>query len=219
MKSLLVGLLTLSIFAPHAYAQNIIYNEELNGDLSNNSLNPTPLSLSLGSNQIIGSTTGNPNLDRDFFSFTILPGRELSQITLIEYIGLDNVVSNQGFFAVQAGSQIEAGTVSANTPPLLGAALIGANPGTQVGENILDNLGVATPIQGSTFVGFPSGKLSQGTYTFWVQETVVGIERYNLDFVVTTVPEPSTILGIGAAMSLSTFIKRKKRLRLASSKK
>lgn len=211
MKSLLLGLGAILIFAPHAYAANLVYDENVNGDLSGDSLNPTLLNLSVGSNQISGSTTGNPNLDRDIFTFTIPFGRQLSQIILANYGGLDNVGSNQGFLAVQAGSRIETTTISTNTPPLLGAALIGAAPGTQAGDNVLDDLGLAASIQGNSFVGFTSGSLAQGTYTFWIQETVQGIQNYNLDFVVTTVPEPSTILGIGAVMGLGTLINRKKR--------
>ncbi|MCC5639837.1 PEP-CTERM sorting domain-containing protein [Nostoc sp. CHAB 5844] len=211
MKSLLLGLGAILVFAPNAYAANLIYDETVNGDLSSDSLNPTVLNLSVGSNQITGSTTGNPNLDRDIFTFNIPVGRQLSQIILANYVGLDDVDSNQGFFAVQAGSRIESTTVTTNTPPLLGAALIGAAPGRQVGDNVLDELAVAAPIQGATFVGFPSGNLGPGSYTFWIQETRFGIQNYNLDFVVTTVPEPSTLVGIGAVMGLATLIKKKKR--------
>jgi hypothetical protein len=215
MKSLLLGLGAILFFAPNAYAVNL-YDEAVNGDLSSDNLNPTVLNLSVGSNQITGSTTGNPNLDRDFFSFTIPDGRQLSQIILANYVGLDDVGSNQGFLAVQAGSGIEPTTVSTNTPPLLGAALIGAAPGTQEGDNVLDDLGAAAPIRGASFVGFPSGTLGRGTYTFWIQETQFGIQNYKLDFVVTPVPEPSTILGFGVAMGLGTLFKRKKRGHIAT---
>lgn len=216
MKSLLLGLGAILVFAPNAYAVNLIFDETVNGDLSNDSLNPTVLNLSVDSNRINGITTGNPNLDRDFFTFNIPGGRQLSQIILANYVGQDNVGANQGFFAVQAGSSIETTTVSNNTPPLLGAALIGTAPGTQVGENVLDDLGAAASIQGNSFVGFPRGNLGPGTYTFWIQETVGGIQNYSLDFVVTSVPEPSTILGSGVIIGLGALIKRKKRRHSAS---
>lgn len=210
MKSLLVGLIAILAFAPNAYALNIVHNEAVNGDLSSDNLNPTQLNLSVGSNHIIGSTTGNPNLDRDFFSLTIPSGYLLNKIILADYIDLDDDGLNQGFFAVQAGSKIETSTINANTPSLLGAAVIGAESGKQVGENVLDDLGVANPIRGYSFVGFSSGKLSEGTYTFWIQETRGGIQRYNLDFVLTPIPEPSTIVGIGAVMGFAALMKRKK---------
>lgn len=210
MKSLLVGLIAILAFPPNAYAVNIVHNEAVNGDLSSDNLNPTQLNLSVGSNHIIGSTTGNPNLDRDFFSLTIPSGYLLNKIILADYIDLDDDGLNQGFFAVQAGSKIETSTINANTPSLLGAAVIGAESGKQVGENVLDDLGVANPIRGYSFVGFSSGKLSEGTYTFWIQETRGGIQRYNLDFVLTPIPEPSTIVGIGAVMGFAALMKRKK---------
>ncbi|BBD57466.1 hypothetical protein NIES2109_02320 [Nostoc sp. HK-01] len=211
MKSLFLGLGAILVFAPNADAAGFVYNEAVNGELSGDSLNPTAVNLLDGSNQITGSTTGNPNLDRDFFTFTIPVGYELSRINLANYVGLDGVGSNQGFLAVQTGSSIAPTTITTNTPPLLGAALIGAASGTLVGNNVLDDLGVAASIQGATFVGFPNGKLGAGTYTFWIQETVRGIDNYNLDFVITKVPEPSTILGIGVVMGLGSLIKRKKR--------
>jgi len=212
MKSLLIGLVTILGLAPSAYAVNIVYDEAVNGDLSSNNLNPTQLALSDGSNHVLGSTTGNPNLDRDFFSFTIPSGYLLNEIILDNYIGLDDIVPNQGFFAVQEGPRIENETVSGNNPPLLGATLIGPGAGTEVGDNLLDNLGAAAPIQGRTFVGFPSGNLGEGTYTFWIQETRGGIQSYDLDFEVTKVPESHSLLGISAALGCGVLLKRKKRL-------
>ncbi|MBD2497599.1 PEP-CTERM sorting domain-containing protein [Nostoc sp. FACHB-280] len=212
MKSLLLGIGATLFFASNAHAATLIYDEAdpVNGDLSGDNLNPTLVNLSVGSNRISGSTTGNNNpvLDRDFFTFTIPVGRQLSQVILTNYVGLDGTGANQGFLAVQRGSSI---TSLNNNPPLLGAALIGAAPGTLQGDNVLDDVGTATPIQGNSFVGFPSGRLGAGTYTFWIQETAGGIQNYTLDFVVSTVPEPSTIFGISAVMGLGTLIKRKKR--------
>ncbi|MBD2168406.1 PEP-CTERM sorting domain-containing protein [Calothrix membranacea FACHB-236] len=212
MKSLLFGLVGILAFTPNAYAASIVFDEASFGDLSSDNLNPTQLNLSTGSNQIIGSTTGNPNLDRDFFSITIPSGYLLKQILLADYKGLDDDLINQGFLAVQAGSLIENSTISDNAPKLLGAATIGADPGKQVGDNILDDLGKADSIRGSSFVGFPGGVLTQGTYTFWIQETRNGIEKYQLDFEVAKVPEPSTILGIGVALGGGMLLKRKRRL-------
>ncbi|MDZ8053235.1 MAG: PEP-CTERM sorting domain-containing protein [Aulosira sp. ZfuVER01] len=212
MKSLVLGLVAMLAFAPNAYAANIAFNEASQGDFSSDNLNPTKLNLSTGSNLIIGSTTGNPNLDRDFFSINIPSGYLLNQILLADYQGRDDDQINQGFFGVQAGSLIENTTVTDNNPPLLGAATIGAEPGKRVGDNVLDDLGKADPIRGFSFVGFPSGVLTEGTYTFWIQETTKGIEKYQLDFQVAQVPEPSTILGIGVALGGGMLLKRKQRL-------
>ncbi|ABA23001.1 conserved hypothetical protein [Trichormus variabilis ATCC 29413] len=212
MKSLLLGLIAALAFAPNAYAANIVYSESSQGDFSGNNLNPTKLNLSQGSNIIIGSTTGNPNLDQDFFSITIPSGYAIKKIILAGYKGLDDDLINQGFLAVQAGSLIENGTITGNNPQLLGAATIGAEPGKQVGDNILDDLAKADSIRGFSFVGFPSGVLTQGNYTFWIQETRNGIEEYQLDFVLTQTPEPSTMLGLGMVMGIGMLLNRKRLL-------
>lgn len=94
----------------------------------------------------------------------------------------------------------------------LGATTIGGEPGKQVGDNLLDDLGRANPIRGFSFVGFPNGILTAGDYTFWIQETRNGIEEYQLDFVVSQIPEPSTILGLGVALGGGLLFNRKRRL-------
>jgi hypothetical protein len=212
MKSLLLGLVAILAFAPNAYGANIVYSEASQGDLSSDNLNPTKLNLFTGSNRINGSTTGNPNLDQDFFSITIPNGHLLNKIILADYKGLDDDLPNQGFLAVQAGSLIENNTVTQNTPQLLGATTIGVGTGKEVGDNILDDLSQANSIRGFSFVGFPSGVLQAGNYTFWIQETKNGIEKYELDFVVSKIPEPSTIIGLGVVLGNVIVLNRKRRL-------
>jgi len=57
-----------------------VYNEAVSGDLSNSGLTPTALSFSSGSNQVSG-TTGNSNgFDRDYFTFTVPSGNQLTSI-------------------------------------------------------------------------------------------------------------------------------------------
>ena len=163
---------------------NIIYDESVLGDLSDDNLAPTLFMLGGGSNIITGSTTAAP-LDRDIFSFTIGAGQELVAVILQTYISGDD----QSFFAVAAG-----GSIASLFDPgvLLGNALIGATPGSMPGDNVLDDLGALT-FPGST--GF-TGPLGPGTYTFWLQETTSGIPEYALDFQLRTseVPLPSTVL-------------------------
>ena len=54
----------------------IVYNESVNGDLSNIGSTPTGISVSIGSNQILGSTgRGTDNvIDRDYFTFVVPTG-------------------------------------------------------------------------------------------------------------------------------------------------
>jgi hypothetical protein len=218
MKAFLLGLGAALALAP--VAQAVVVHDEFNGDgdLSNDSLNPTPLNLSPGSNRIIGATEPGPNgsltIGPDFFTVTIEPGEFLHEISLVEYIGTDTTGLNQSFFAVQTGTSIAESTILTNNPPLLGGALIGALPGASQGDNLLDDLGLSNinGVQGQTFVGFNPERLGPGTYTFWIQETVGnGIERYDLDFYV-AVPEPMTILGTTAALGFGVFLNRKKKM-------
>jgi hypothetical protein len=215
MKSLLWGLFASLSLTSIAQAATIHDEFSGDGDLSNDSLNPTILDLSFGSNVIIGSTesgpNGSPEIGPDFFTVTLQPGQFLSSITLIDYVGRDDVGVNQSFFAVQNGTSIAQQTIINNEPPLLGGALIGANLGTQEGDNILDDLGVSAPIQGQSFIGFNPLGLGPGSYTFWLQETAgEGIQRYEIDLVVTSVPEPSTTIGIITILSMGLFMNRKK---------
>lgn len=57
---LLCGLLALNAQAA------TVYDEAVNGDLSNNNLSPTSVSLGVGQNVIAGSTVHTPSLDRVF---------------------------------------------------------------------------------------------------------------------------------------------------------
>lgn len=218
MKSLAFGLVMTFSLASTAQAGAIsLFNEfEGDGDLSNDIANPTVLDLVPGSNLIIGATepgaNGSPEIGPDIFTVTIGATEFLSSIGLNEYVGTDDIDINQSFFAVQSGPSIAEGTLLANDPPYLGAALIGAAPGAQEGDNILDDLGLSVPIAEQEFVGFDPAGLGPGTYTFLIQETVGdGIERYELDFAVEAIPEPATILGASAALGLGAFFKRRKR--------
>ncbi|MCR9106219.1 MAG: PEP-CTERM sorting domain-containing protein [Gammaproteobacteria bacterium] len=162
----------------------IIHDEGASGDLSDNNLAPTALAIAPGSNIVTGSTTASP-LDRDIFSITIAAGQELVAILLDTY----NASDDQSFFAVAAGNTVSS---LVSLPALLGNALIGATAGAMEGDDVLDDLGALT-FAGST--GF-SGALGPGTYTFWLQETTVGIPGYALDFQVRgggEIPLPATV--------------------------
>lgn len=181
----LCGLILLTLATFHNAQAALIHDEGVSGDLSDNNLAPTLLALNAGSNVVRGSTTASP-LDRDIFSFTIAAGEQLVAIVLDSYLSGDD----RSFFAVASGNTISSLT---SLPALLGNALIGASAGSMQGDDVLDNLGALT-FGGST--GF-SGSLGAGAYTFWLQETTVGIREYALDFQIrgsSAVPAPSTLL-------------------------
>lgn len=185
MKS--ITLLTAAVAAlltASASAQSI-WDENIDGDLSDDHLNPTgPVNLSLGSNTITGSTISG---DRDYITL-IVPGElQLSQIFVDSYSGDD-----LAFIALQQGTQ-----VTDPDAPVVGDLLGYTHFGTAnntVGTNILDDIG-----QGDGAIGF-TGPLGPGTYSVWIQETGGVSVSYGLDFIVTDIPAPGalTLLGLAA---------------------
>lgn len=194
MKTFIIFAATL-LAATHCFG-DIVHDEDIDGDLSNDNLSPTVLVLGAGSNEILASSTFDP-LDRDFWTVTIDPGFELSAIILQLY----DTIELQSFFAVEAGSQV----TSLNDPSsLLGNAVIGFNVGAQQGDDVLDDLGNA--VFGGT--GF-TGPLGPGTYTFWYQENN-NDTNYEFDFIVSAqVPEPSSI-AVCAILALGPGIRRRR---------
>src|SRR3954451_10697287 len=61
----------------------VIYNETIAGDLSNSGLAPSLLTVSLGSNQIFGTTGNVGGTDRDYSTFSVPSGLQLSAITVL----------------------------------------------------------------------------------------------------------------------------------------
>jgi hypothetical protein len=176
-----LALVLCGLIAFNAHAATV-YDEAVNGDLSNNHLSPTFVGLGVGANLILGSTVHQPSLDRDFFTIAIGPEQRLETIVLSSYTNTDD----QSFFGMARGT----GFTDLGLSSLDGWALIGVLPGLSVGDNLL------------AFVA--GGPIGPGTYSFWLQETD-GITTYTLDYRVSAVPVPaalplflSGLLGIGA---------------------
>ena len=159
-----------------------LYNESISGDLSNNGLAPTSLSISVGLNDVFGTTgrTGTV-IDRDYFTFTIAPGQQLSAITVLPGTSPLGALGFS-FLGLQSGSQVTVSTAATDATGLLGWDHFNAG---EIGTNILPLIGAAG--LGST--GF-TGPLPSGTYAFWVQDFNAGSVPYAFEFAVT--PEPST---------------------------
>jgi hypothetical protein len=195
MKTFCFWLLATLMLATPGFA-DIVHDEAVDGDLSNNNLAPQVLAFNNGSNEIHGSSTFDP-LDRDFWTITIDPGFQLTSIELQLY----DSIQDQSWMAVELGSQITSLTDPAN---LLGSALIGFDPGAQQGDNVLDDLGNAV-FGGAGF----TGALGPGTYTFWFQETGADI-NYEFNFVISAaVPEPSS-LPLMMALACGAFVRSRR---------
>ncbi|HLX70562.1 MAG TPA: CRISPR-associated protein Cas5 [Verrucomicrobiae bacterium] len=177
---------------------SIIWDESVNGDLSNDGSSPTALLLSGGVNAVLGTAGGTDK--QDWVSVTVPTGFELSTLVLAAYSSTDV----QGFIGVGMGPNF---TNSVNSPSSYlgyshfgtGAANGALAPTNLVGADILS-------IMGNNVVDSPGSQgftppLSQGTYTFLIQQLGAST-TYEFDFGVTAVPEPSpsALAGLAAAI-------------------
>ena len=187
----LLGVAALSCTVCSAHAANG-WNEAVSGDLANVGTSPTPVTLGLGSNLIAGSTGRTSGVvDRDYFSVSIAPGQQLSAVNVLAGTAATNA-GGVSFIAVQAGLQVTVSPTGGSAAGLLGWLHFGEN---DLGTNVLPVMGIGI---GAT--GFVD-TLPAGNYAFWIQDTGTGTALYRLDFNVSAVPEPATVLMLLAGLA------------------
>lgn len=192
----------ISIVAAAAPATAAVaYDESVSGDLSNNGLAPTVVTLGLGDNTISGTSGRNQAgaVDQDYFTFTLGANQYLTAIDILQ----GTVPIGLSFIGVESGNQVTVSPTTTTAAGLLGWAHYGAG---DVGTDILDNMGFAS--NGST--GF-TPPLGPGSYAFWVQEASPGTATYAFDFVVAQAPEPSTWMMMMAGFGLISIALRRRR--------
>jgi hypothetical protein len=177
-----IVLLAIAVLYGTAAHGDTIYNESVSGDLSNSGLAPTLLTISLGSNDLFGTTgkTGTV-IDRDYFAFTVPQGAELTAITVLPGTMTLGTLGDS-FIGLESGPQMTVSTAATTAAGLLGWDHYGTG---DIGVNILPLMGTGLGATGFT------GPLPAGTYSFWVQEASAGTVPYGLEFTVAT-PEPAT---------------------------
>lgn len=162
-----------------------VFDEQVDGDLSNDRFNPTEISVTAGSNSFAGETVAG---DRDFLTFSIAPGFQLDAIFLDFY----DSQSEQSFIAIETGTQLDTDPDGGDPSGLLGYVHFGTGPGN-VGTDILDDMGV-----GAGAVGFLP-PLGASDYTVWIQETGPSPAAYTFRLEISAVPAPGGLLMIAAA--------------------
>jgi len=187
----------------------VIYNETIAGDLSNSGLAPSLLTVSLGSNQIFGTTGNVGGTDRDYFTFSVPSGLQLSAITVLPGTASGGPVS---FIGMQAGPQ-----VTLPTNPATAAGLLGwwhYSP-ADINTNILPEM--AVPANSSS--GF-TPPLGPGSYSFWVQDFSPGAFAYGFDITLAAapVPEPGDSTTVFAGLAALIFILGRRRRTLGDSR-
>jgi hypothetical protein len=167
-----------------------VWDESVNGDLSNNPLSPTALTFAPGANDVIGQAGDAPlpgglaPFGQDFFTFTVPSGYELKSLTAVT-VDLLTPGDSVAFIGLQSGAQITHDV----SPPSFGGDATGLLgwlhvPASDQGTNILSAMGVA----GDGAMGF-TGALGPGQFSVWVEDDKPF--RYDFSFQI-AVPEPST---------------------------
>ncbi len=171
----------------HAGA-DVVHDESLDGDLSNDRFNPTPYALAQGVNSLLATSMAG---DREFIALTIPAGLQLSSLVQVSYIGDDGIA----FMGVQAGPVMTVDPDSFSAEGLLGWTHFGPFAAPD-GTDLLPLMG-----QGFGADGF-TPPLPTGTYTFWLQQAGADPSTYQLDFVVTPAPCAAALLGLGSLGAL-----------------
>lgn len=175
----------LAMVAPLATA-NVLHDDAVDGNLSNDPMNPDVFHLGLGMNSIISETVLSnlppPDGDRDFFTVVVGAGMSISQIILAESSLPNGGFDDIAFVAMQFGPLI---TVDPDMPD---ASLL-------AGWILTTSDLVGTDVLSLLSGGMSS--LGPGEYAFWVQQTGDDLTRVRLDFMVVPAPGALALLGLG----------------------
>ncbi len=163
----------------------LLWDDAVDGDLSNDRLNPTAFVLGFGTSAIVSETmlSATAGGDRDYFSVTVGAGQVLTSIVLAE--SSSDGFDTAGFVGMQFGPQV---TVDPDMPD----------------ASLLSGFAITSPdLVGTDILNMLSGQtsLGEGTYSFWVQQTGEFLTRIRLDF--TVVPAPSGALALGMGLCLA----------------
>ena len=169
------------------------YDDRVDGDFSNDELNPTMLgTLDLGSNMITGNVGGSstvpPTEFFDAFTFTVAPGEQLDDIILDSYVTTGGNTTSG--FNVSSGQTFDGFTA----PNFLGSVLLSA---ANVGTDLLN----ADLTDGLT------DPLPAGDYTVSIREGTPN-QTYGLSLNVSAIPEPAS-LGLLAVGGLALVRRRR----------
>lgn len=169
----------------------LAWDEATQGDLSSNGLAPTALTMVAGVNTVLGSVgNSGAGVDRDYFSFSVPAGGQLSAMVLRPETSISGSAS---FLAIQAGPQVTVSPSGAGAAALLGYVLYSPD---QIGNNLLQDMAL------------PGGVLGSGTYSVWVQE-LGGLSPFGLDLIVAEVPEPGSAAMLLAGLLGAAALRRR----------
>ncbi len=185
--TLLIALITTSIGA------QTIWNENEDGDLSNDGNNPSgAFVLELGTtNTIVASQMANPR-DVDFFAFTVPENSGLQELIIENYESSDNIA----FIGIDSGLTTDVDFMNPDPSLLLGGTTYGT---ASIGNDILPAMSNLGGAEGFTL------PLPPGDYTIWLNQTgsasevtlnlvleeVLSLSDNNLSNTITLFPNPA----------------------------
>ena len=197
-------LLTLVALLPAAGALGAGWNEADNGDLSDDYQNPTLVTLAPGVNTIRATSGSATAIDIEYFRIDLPAQWQIDAIILRDFVsGSDSLA----FIGVQEGTSFTfpASEAYTRSHELLGWAHFGPYEDDDfdaIGKDFLPTIGT-----GGGAIGF-TGPLTGSSYTFWSQQQGQPI-TYELEFVVSAVPEPTTALAAISVIVLASFGRRR----------
>jgi hypothetical protein len=182
-----------------------LWNESINGDLSNNQAAPNAFTLGNGVNSVIG-TVGAAD-SQDWIALTVPAGFNLSSVVLTAYTSADA----QGFTGFQigssfAGSPFVAGSYAGYSHFGTGAQNGSLPPTNLVGQNLIPIMADNSPSGTSAGAAGFTQPLGAGAYTFLLQQLGAST-AYQFDYNVTAVPEP-TVLSLASCICGLLLLKR-----------
>ena len=172
LRSQALAVMTASLVCASAAHADTTYDESIDGDFSGSAGAPTAIVFNTGTNTVIGSAFAGSDT-RDFFTFTIPAGNELTALRQVDYSDGAGGGANVGYHALDAGpTSVNPGFGTAND--FIGGGHIAQLPS---GFDMLPGLGAA--VGNGTGFDVPLGP---GTYTYIIQQTSPDTTEYHLEF-------------------------------------
>ncbi len=172
------------------------YSEAIDGELSNDFVEPTLVLMDLGSNMLTGELAGGES-DVDLFRFSVPMGQQLAAIRILGFTG----GGGGSFFGIQSGVELSSSPVpSSSFADPIGYAIISASDAA-VDRDILPTVASGPPFNGAS-------ALSSGNYVVWLNETGQP-STYQIEFVIAAVPEPSLSATLALGL-LGCFARRRR---------
>ncbi len=178
---------TLFLFLFHTHLSAVVlYDEVDDGDLSDNYLSPTELTLLEGSNEIAGTLLGGA-ADVDLITLRVESGFVLSSIRVLERTSFMD--DGGTFLGIQNGPRLSDDPNRQNLfRGAIGFRVFSASDAASESD-ILPFISAFAPLN-------TTEPLPAGDYAIWLNETEA-FSTYRLDFVTEAVPEPSVLSLFG----------------------